>query len=392
MRIMHTADWHVGKKLGRIDRRGEFEAVFDELVALARDQKVDLVIVAGDLLDRAIAPYDALALVLDTLRRLAEAGHHVVAIAGNHDSVPLFDLLAPLVGDAGITLASHIRPPGKGGVVTIPSRSGAEAASVALFPFLYEAQVVDFMAATEEWFKSYDARVQSIAKALCAGLDPRAVRLLTGHFFVDGAELGGGERRVQVGPQYAASAHAIPANVQYVALGHVHRPQEVPGASVRARYSGSILPLDFSERTHRKEVVFIEASATTPARVWSQQLASGMKLLRVEGTLEELRQRAATGEWEGAYLDVRVTTSGPVFGLADEVRSFLPGAVMAQPVWEVHAADPGSAAAGPERSLAAAYAEYHALDKARGGYGVAAPPELVAAVRELEEEVLHAAP
>ena len=73
MRILHTADWHVGKKLGRVDRRGEFEQVFDEIVAIARDCKVDLVIVAGDLLDRAIAPYDAISLVLDALRRLADA-------------------------------------------------------------------------------------------------------------------------------------------------------------------------------------------------------------------------------------------------------------------------------------------------------------------------------
>ena len=91
MRILHTADWHVGKKLGRVDRRGEFEQAFDEIVAIARDQRVDLVIVAGDLLDRAIAPYDAISLVLDALRRLADAAGHVVVIAGNHDSVALLD-------------------------------------------------------------------------------------------------------------------------------------------------------------------------------------------------------------------------------------------------------------------------------------------------------------
>ena len=389
---MHTADWHVGKKLGRIDRAAEFTQVFDELVGLARDQRVDLVVVAGDLLDRAIAPYDALAMVLDVLRRLAEAGGHVVAIAGNHDSVALFDLLAPLVAESRITLASHIRPPSDGGVVTIPSRDGREAASVALFPFLYESQVVDYLADTAEWFKSDDDRVQRICRALAAGLDPSCVRLLTGHFFVSGAELGGGERTVQVGPQYAASAHAIPASVQYCALGHVHRPQDVPGASVPARYSGSVLPLDFSERTHRKEVVFVQASAGTPAKVWTQQLASGRRLLRVSGTIEELRERAEAGEMAGAYLDVRVQTAGPVFGLADEVRRFLPDAVMAQPVWEPKEAGPGGGSAGPERSLADAYGEFHARDKAHGGYGVPAPPELLAAVRELEEEVVAAAP
>ena len=391
MRILHTADWHVGKKLGRIDRQAEFEEVLDEIVAIAADQKVDLVIVAGDLLDRAIAPYDAISLVLDTLRRLAGVAGKVVAIVGNHDSPVLFELLAPLLRELGILLVPRIRRPGEGGVMTVGSRDGRETASVAAFPFLHEAEVVDFMAESEEWFKGYDRRVQAICSALCRDLDPASVRILTGHFFVAGAELGGGERRIQVGPQYAASAHAIPSSVHYAALGHVHRPQDIPGAAVRARYAGSILPLDFSERTHRKEVVLIEASAHKPAKVWSQQLASGKRLLRVEDTMERLRARAAAGEFTDAYLDVRVATAGPVFGVAEEVRSFLPDAVMAQATWEQHPSGAPSGEGGAERSLAAAYAEFHALEKSRGGYGVEAPAALVAAVRELEEEVLRAA-
>ncbi|HEY4938493.1 MAG TPA: exonuclease SbcCD subunit D [Actinomycetota bacterium] len=392
MRILHTADWHVGKKLGRVDRRAEFEQVFDEIVAIARDQKVDLVIVAGDLLDRAFAPYDAISLVLDVLRRLADAAGHVVVIAGNHDSVALLDLLAPWLRDLGILLVPHIRRPSEGGVLTVPSRDGTETAAIAAFPFLHEAEVVDFMQESEEWFKTYDQKVQRICTKLCDALDPEAVRILTGHFFVDKAELGGGERRIQVGPQYAASAHAIPASIHYAALGHVHRPQEVPGAAVRARYAGSLLQLDFSERTHRKEVVLVEASAHTPPKVWSQQLAAGRQLLRVEDTMDQLRARTAAGEFTDAYLDVRVITPGPVFGIADEVRTFLPDAVLAQAKWQPHPTDGQAAGGGPERSLAAAYAEFHALPKSRGGYEVAASEELIAAVRELEEEVLGAAP
>ena len=392
MRILHTADWHVGKSLGRIDRTHEFEQVFDELVALARDQRVDLVIVAGDLLDRAIAPFDAISLVLDALRRLADAAGAVVAIVGNHDSAVLFELLAPLLKGLNIHLVPRIRRPAEGGVVTISSRDGSEAASVAAFPFLHEAEVVDFMAASEDWFKGYDHRVQLICRKLCEGLDPSTVRILTGHFFVAGAELGGGERRIQVGPQYAATAQAIPPTVHYAALGHVHRPQEIPGAATRARYAGSVLALDFSERSHRKEVVVVEATATTPARVVPFQLASGRRLLRVEATMDDLRVRAASGEFRDAYLDVRVVTAGPVFGVAEEVRSFLPDTVLAHPVWEEFPSGPMVATAGPERSLAAAYAEFHALDKARGGYGTEASAELIEAVRELEEEVLRAAP
>jgi exonuclease SbcD len=393
MRFLHTADWHVGKKLGRIDRMDEYAEVLDEIVAIAADAHVDCVIVAGDLFDRAIAPYEAMSLVLDALRRLAEAAGQVVVIAGNHDSVALLDLLAPWLKDLGIHLVAHIRRPAEGGVLTIPSRDGTETASVAAFPFLHEAQVVDFMAESEEWFKGYDHRVRLICRRLCEALPGDAVRILTGHFFVAGAELGGGERTIQVGPQYATTAQAIPASIHYCALGHVHRPQLVAGAAVTTRYAGSLLQLDFSERTHRKEVVLVEASAHRPAKVRSQMLGAGRQLLRVEDTMESLRRRAVAGEFAGAYLDVRVTTAGPVFGIADEVRSFLPGAVLAQATWTPRLA-PGSPPRDgvAERSLAPAYAEFYAGPKSRGGYEVPVPEPLLAAVRELEEEVAGAAP
>src|SRR5688572_1746892 len=103
MRFLHTADWHVGKKLGRIDRRAEAESVLDELVAIADDQDVDAVLVAGDLFDRAGPPFESMSLVLDALRRLAE-GRHVVALPGNHDSADLFRLFGPLLESFGITL------------------------------------------------------------------------------------------------------------------------------------------------------------------------------------------------------------------------------------------------------------------------------------------------
>ena len=108
--------------------------------------------------------------------------------------------------------------------------------------------------------------------------------------------------------------------------------------------------------------------------------------------MDQLRARTAAGEFADAFLDVRVTTAGPVFGVADEVRSFLPDAVLAQATWEPHPTDAAAVHGGPERSLAAAYAEFHALPKSRGGYEVPASGDLIAAVAELEEEVLRAAP
>jgi exonuclease SbcD len=383
MRILHTADWHVGKRLGRIDRMNEYAQAIDEVVEIARDREVDLAIVAGDLLDRAMPPLDCIQLVIDALLRLADAAGRVVAIPGNHDSAALFSLLAPLLAPRGVMLAPHIRRPDQGGVLTVPSRDGSETASVAVLPFLHEAEVVDFMKDDAEWYKGYADRVRRLCGHLCAGFDPGGIGFLVGHWFVEGAELGGGERTIHVGEHYAATPQAIPPGAHYVALGHVHRPQEIPGAAVPARYSGSLLQLDFSERTHRKEVVVVEAKAGRLAKVASIQLRSGRQLLRVENDLEALK--SAGDSYGDAYLDVRVQTAGPVFGLSETVREFLPNAVFVQAVYE-RADVELERAARAERSLTESYAEYHASP---GGHGVEAPEALLEALREIEQEVVR---
>lgn len=385
MRVLHTADWHVGKKLGRIDRRAEFEQVLDEVVEIARDQKADLVVVAGDLLDRALPPLDMIRLVLDALIRLADAAGHVVAIPGNHDSPALFELLAPLVEPRGVHLVPRIRRPEEGGIVGVPSRDGTQSAEVAALPFLHEAEVVDFMAVSEEWFKGYSDKIRLLCRTLADALDPKAAGILAGHFFVENAELGGGERKIHIGPQYATTSHAIPPSAQYVALGHVHRPQQVPNATIAARYAGSLLQLDFSERTHAKEVVMVEIEPGRPAKPRPIPLTSGRQLIRVEEEIETLKARA--GEFTDAYLDVRVKTSGPVFGLAEQVRGFLPNAVIVRAVYErAEAEAAGEVAAG--RTLAEVYAEFYGSPR---GHGVEAPGDLIDAFRELEEEVERAA-
>ena len=378
MRILHTADWHLGKKLGRIDRRVEFEQVLDEIVAIAKDQKVDLTVVSGDLLDRAMPQWDALGLAIEGLVRLAEASGHLVAMPGNHDSAELFKLLGPLMSASSVTLVPRVTRPELGGVVEVSSRDGSETASVAVLPFLNEAEVIDFMDAPAEGFKTYADKIRLLNKFLCDGLDPKTVGILVGHFFVAGAVLGGGERTIHIGPQYAATPQSIPPGVHYAALGHIHKPQAIAGSPVPARYCGSLLQLDFSERTHGKEVVVVEASVGRPAKVRQIPLSSGRRLIRVEESLDGLESRVE--ELGDAYLDVRVKTEGPVFGILEQVRRILPNAVMAQAVWE--RAEEQELIAVEDRTLAEAYGEFHISPR---GHGVAAPAELLKIVRDLED-------
>lgn len=380
MKVLHTADWHVGKRLGRIDRHDETVGVLDELVGVAEREQVDLVLVAGDLFDRALPPFASLGLVLDTLVRLAATGAHVVAVAGNHDSAELFSVLAPYLEPRRVTLIHEPLPPEGGGVVTVVSRDGAERAQIACFPFLHETRVIDFMdIPTEEWFKSYAERIRKTTAFYGRAMtqaDPGALNMLVGHFMIDGAVPSGSERELHIGEAYMTTAAAVPPEINYTGLGHIHRCQRAPSSSGDAWYSGSLMELDFGEADQDKFVLIVDVTAER-TRVEQVPIASGRRLLRVRGTLEDLRARVA--EFGDALLDVHVTTQGPEPGLADEVRSFLPNAL------NVHADYPRSETEATSRegmSLEDLYSAFH-----RETEGVGPPPELVAAFAELRVEV-----
>ncbi len=380
MRILHTADWHVGKKLGRLDRQQEAEAVLDELVAIADASDVDVVLVAGDLFDRAGPPLDTMKLVLETLVRLAN-GRQVVVVPGNHDSPPLFEVLAPLVRTFGIELVARPLEPDAGGVVTVPSSDGEQVARVACMPFIHETQVIDFLAAPEEGYKSYADRIRSIARYYADWMlsHPVAdsVDLLMGHFMVHGATPSGSERELHIGEAYMASADAIPSTIKYGALGHIHLPQEAPGSTVPARFSGSIMQLDFGEAAQGKSVCIVDVEpGMKPAQVECVPITSGRTLLKVSDTLEGLRARSA--EFGDAWLHVSVKTDGPEPGLADEVRAFLPNALQ---VYADYERSEGERPRRQGQSITDLYKDFWQTRK-----GVEASPELVDAFNGLVDE------
>jgi exonuclease SbcD len=310
MRILHTADWHVGRRLGRHDRMPEHRAALEEVAEIADAEAVDLVVVSGDVFDRPSPPVDALSLGLHALQRLAES-RPVVAVAGNHDAPELFDALAPLLRDRRVHLIGSIRPPEAGGVLG-PDELGVPAV-VAGFPFLREGRVVDFMAETGRWYGQYAEKVAAIAAAYNVALIERAgtdlMPILVAHFMVSGVRVAHSERELHIGDAYAATPQAIPAGAQYVALGHIHAPQSVPGANVPAEYAGSLLALDFGEAGERKRVVVVDAEPGRLATVRSVPITSGRPLVRARGTWEELAERAE--ELGDAYLDLTVSVGGP---------------------------------------------------------------------------------
>ena len=327
MRVLHTSDWHVGKVLRGHSRLAEQEAVLGEIVELAGAHEVDAVPVAGDLYETASPTAEAQQLVVRTLLALRATGAEVIAVAGNHDHAPTLDAYRPLASAAGVTLVGRVRRPAEGGVVSFVARSDGSPVRVAALPFLsqrYAVRAAELLAHTPaENSAGYDQWVRGIVAALCAGLGPGAVNVLMAHLTVTGAAAdGGGERQAQSIFEYHVPAAAFPADLHYVALGHLHRRQSVP-APCPVHYSGSPLRVDFGETDSAPVVLLVDAVPGTPARVTDLPITSARTLRTVRGTLAEL----AAAPVDADDL-LRVIVREPArAGLREEVLELLPGAV-----------------------------------------------------------------
>ena len=328
MRLLHTSDWHVGKMIRGRSRADEFQKVLAEVVGIARQELVDAVLVAGDLYEHRVASPESDALIFDTFVRFYEAGIPLVIIPGNPDSPLRLQALTALLNPIRIHAVPRVAPPDRGSVVEIHSRDGAESALIACVPFVPERRFGDaarLFESLESWYQSYADNMGELLTRMASAFRGDRISVLMAHLFTDGALLGGGEREVSIGLDYAVSPSRLPGTANYLALGHVHKPQPVKGAPSAARYSGSLLQLDFGEKNQTKSVCIVDVSPGTPAHVREVQLCSGRKLVDVSGTVDELR--AQSGNFGDAYLRVTVNTGGPVANMVDTIQEFLPNAV-----------------------------------------------------------------
>jgi exonuclease SbcD len=326
MKILHTSDWHVGRTIRGRSRAVEHQAVLDEIVGIAEQEQVDLVLVAGDQFDTAAPSPDSERIVWQALLDLAGTGAHVVTVAGNHDHPGRLQAVAPLLALSRISMAAHLTRPEDGGCIDVTTASG-EVARIALLPFLSQRGIVgadDLMNLdADQHAGRYDARARSIMEVLCHGFAADTVNLAVTHLMVAGGTLGGGERSAHTIFDYAVAATAFPASAHYVALGHLHRAQQIP-AGAPVYYSGSPLQLDFGETADTKSVTLVEASPGRPADVRTVALAQGRRLRTLKGTLDELEAQAGTTGDD--YLRVLVRGHRRA-GLADQVRDWFPHAV-----------------------------------------------------------------
>lgn len=327
MKILHTADWHVGKTVRGHSRADEHRAVLREIVDIVRDRAVDLVIVAGDLFDTASPTPEAEQIVYQALLGLRAAGAQVIVVAGNHDNPNRLLAVAPLFDELAVRVVAQPSAPDNGGVIDVLAADGTTA-RLALLPFVSQRGIVRADALMEgtgaDHALAYADRYQRLAAALASRFVADHVNIIVAHAFVGGGLLGGGERSAHTVLDYFVPATVFPASAQYVALGHLHRAQHLPGPT-QIHYSGSPLAMDFSEERDTKVVNLIDAVPGRPAKVEAVPLTTGRRLRTIRGTLDDLVARSGEIS-EHDY--VRAVVQEPArAGLADEVRSLIPGVV-----------------------------------------------------------------
>jgi exonuclease SbcD len=332
MRVVHTADWHVGKVLRGRGRHDEQRAVLDRIVDIARTDDADLVLIAGDVFDTATPQPPAQALVMRTLLALAEDGRQVVVTAGNHDDPRLLEVYRPVLGRLGVHVVGLPRGADDGGLLRLTTRHG-EPATVAALPFVPHRHAVRAAEAATDSPQTntatYAAHLRRAMADLAAGFRPDTVNLLLAHATLAGGTLGGGEREAQTVVDYHLPPDAFPATTSYAALGHLHRRQEIPGPCP-LHYAGAPLQVDFGEAAHTPVVLLVEVSPGSAPKVTDRPIGTGRRLRTVAGDLARLAAQAQAHpdllDPDTSWLRV-IVDEPPRAGLADRVRELLPTAL-----------------------------------------------------------------
>ena len=332
MRLIHTSDWHLGRKLKGVDRTPEIALALAEILKYAKDFEVDAVLVAGDIFDVPNPTTEAERVAYDFFYELNQLSIPSVAIAGNHDSATRIDSLAPLLSLAGVRALGRPRIAEDGGVVTIDTANGK--LCVGAMPFASERRL---LAAEDIWNKdaleqrsSYKEVVTYVLQNLALAFKTDAVNVMMAHMTLEGAKFTGSEAAFYSGDVYSFSGQAIPSECQYMGLGHIHKPQQIPNAAP-TYYSGSLIQVDFGEVGEQKGFNLIEVETGRPAKVQFQPLTCHKPLKRVECHIEQLDEYLESHRDYVGYLKFAIAVDTPPIGLADRVRKVCPQAVMVEP-------------------------------------------------------------
>lgn len=327
MRLVHTSDWHVGATLAGKERTQEHAVFLEELEEIVRGERIDAVLIAGDIFDHPNPGADAEKLVFDFFRKMAEQKIDVVFIAGNHDSGERIEGKARLLQ---LVQIHAFGKPARNTSATLLTRKD-ELLIIAALPFAGELRLLDWDQSANqhqgEQKSTFAERIKQLLSLLAkTHFKPEAVNILMAHLTVDGAVLSGSEKNLRMSDAWTIPSPMLPAGGDYLALGHIHKAQELPDAPVRTAYSGSPLYIDFGEEKDQKGIYILDAA---PGKLLQSSFLALSRIKPVktirssfkEFELHALKSKDFSGHVKAIiHLDEEDSKSG----VAEHIRRLLP--------------------------------------------------------------------
>ena len=301
MKILHTADWHLGKRLEQFSRLPEQREVMQEIISIANQEKVDVVVVAGDLFDNFNPSNEAVELFYSTLKELTNNGSRlVVAIAGNHDSPERIEAPDPLARANGIiltgyphTVVPHFELPSgikvlrtDNGFIEVQLPNSNYPLRILLTPYANEYRLKTFLDTTDKEAQLRDVLSEHWQNNATKYCDNVGVNILVTHLFMikqgeKAPEEPDDEKPIlHIGGAQMVYTQNVPSEIQYTALGHLHRPHQMDNKPCPVVYSGSPISYSFSEANQQKSVVIVDLEPGAEAQLKKIDLTKGKKLLR----------------------------------------------------------------------------------------------------------------
>ncbi|WP_283640673.1 exonuclease SbcCD subunit D C-terminal domain-containing protein [Mesonia mobilis] len=306
MKILHTADWHIGKKLHKHYLYEDFDLFINWLIKLITEQEIEAVLISGDVFDLANPSAEARKQYYRALLQLRKTNCQLIITGGNHDSPSMLDAPKEILNELNVTVIGGMPSKIEECLIPLQNKKGENELIVAALPFLRDS---DLRSIDEEVV--YENRIEAIRNGIEAtftkaaktskDLYPELPVLAMGHLYAAGIESSDSERDIQIGNQAAFQASQFGTEFSYVALGHIHKPQRV-NAQIPTFYSGSPLPLSFSERKDEKRLLLIDTeNGFEPESI---AIPSFRKLIRISGSITEIQQKLFSLESQGSLTNL----------------------------------------------------------------------------------------
>lgn len=324
MRILHTGDWHLGKNIEGKSRLEEQELFLNDFIQMVKEKDVDLVLIAGDIYDSGNPSAKAEKLFYDTLKKLSENGERLIlVIAGNHDSPERLVAAGPLAMEHGIIMVGtpktvvqtgdygkHKVVQAGEGFVEIAIKE--EKAVIITVPYPSEKRLNEIlyesMDTEQEQLQSYSERIKRLFSDLQQNYREDTINLAISHLFAMGSQEGGSEKGIQLGGSYILPPSCLPLQAQYIALGHIHKPQIVPDTEKKARYAGSPIHYNKKEINFKKQCWLIEAKVGEPCEITEIPIPiykpiEIWKCDSIEDAIQQCEENAKKNCW--VYLEIK---------------------------------------------------------------------------------------